>query len=442
MIQQKQTILAYAFLLLILAGQSHSLAEALTPQSIAEHRESLVRLLYENILPFWHPVLIDDEHGGYAIHLDNQGNRRAPGDKGIVTQARCLWFYAYMVNTGFGDDEHVRAARRGFEFLRDAMWDAEHGGFYWAVNHEGDTPTVPQKHLYGQAFALYALSEYALASGDPDAEALARELFAVIEAHAYDRKYGGYREFFASDWSEPTPGIYNPMGERAPDVKLMNTHLHLMEAMTVYVRVDRSALARERLLELITIQSNTVVRKTVGACTDEYQRDWTPLTGPQYDIVSYGHDVENVWLLMEAIDQAGMPQAPYMDLYRTLFDYSLRYGFDHESGGFYDAGPLNRPATSLRKTWWVQAEGLVGALLMYIQTHDKTYLECFEKTLEWIVDRQADWEHGDWFSDIHPDGEITGGKAHLWKSPYHNGRAVIRCLLALDALERQFEWKR
>lgn len=52
MIQQKQTILAYAFLLLILAGQSHSLAEALTPQSIAEHRESLVRLLYENILPF------------------------------------------------------------------------------------------------------------------------------------------------------------------------------------------------------------------------------------------------------------------------------------------------------------------------------------------------------------------------------------------------------
>jgi mannobiose 2-epimerase len=60
-----------------------------------------------------------------------------------------------------------------------------------------------------------------------------------------------------------------------PDLKLMNTHLHLLEAITTFYRASKLPLSRARLLELINVESNTVVRKNIGACTDEYGRDWT-----------------------------------------------------------------------------------------------------------------------------------------------------------------------
>lgn len=36
--------------------------------------------------------------------------------------------------------EDTRLARHGFEFLRDRMWDAGDGGFWWLVANEGAPP--------------------------------------------------------------------------------------------------------------------------------------------------------------------------------------------------------------------------------------------------------------------------------------------------------------
>ena len=79
---------------------------------------------------------------------------------------------------------------------------------------------------------------------------------------------------------------------------------------------------------------------------------------------------------------------PLVDLYRTLFDYSLRYGYDSESGGFYDSGPINKPADKRQKVWWVQSECMVSALYMYCMTGDSLYYDCFVKTLDWIKEHQ------------------------------------------------------
>jgi mannobiose 2-epimerase len=76
----------------------------------------------------------------------------------------------------------------------------------------------------------------------------------------------------------------------------------------------------------------------------------------------------------------------------------------------------------------VQAEGLIAALQMYCLTEEKTYWTCFSRTLDWIVNHQADWEHGDWHAAITEEWKISGVKAGPWKSPYHNGRAMLECL--------------
>ncbi len=397
------------------------------------HREQLQKILEKNIIPFWHPQVIDKEQGGYRLNHDGGGKWLGPADKYLVTQARTVWFFSRLAKSRFGAKEHLDAARHGYEFLRDRMWDKTQEGFYWAVDSGGSHPKLPGKHLYGQAFGLYALSEYSRAAGDQEARQLADRLFQLLDSKAHDKKHGGYRESFQRDWTPLPAGAQSTMGLPG-ELKLMNTHLHLLEALTTYYRATKDPTARERLIELILIQSNTVVRKDLGACTDRYLEDWTPLRGPENEVISYGHDVENVWLLIEACNAAGISNGPLMDLYNTLMGYSLQYGYDSRQGGFYDSGSPRQRADRKGKTWWVQSEALVASLWMYRLTGDPAYWNCFQGTLDWVSGHQVDWKKGDWHAAISEDGKPGGSKAGAWKSPYHNGRAAIRCLEILDLL--------
>lgn len=404
-----------------------ALAQEPTRQAIATRMEQALR---DNLIAFWLPRCLDRTHGGYHMNFDPEG-RAKPGTKGIVTQARMVWLFSRLARAGHDRARSLEAAGHGYNFLRERMWDATNGGFYWEVDATGKQRLKPHKHLYGQSFALYALSEYALASGRKDVLDFTTQFFRLLEAKAHDPQHGGYREHFHEDWSPPTPGEVGYMGDAS--LKLMNTHLHLMEAMTTFYQASRLPVARDRLIELISIESNTVVRKGLVACTDKYTRDWTPRLEGEYARVSYGHDLENVWLLMDANAAAGLPDRPYLDLYRGLWAYSLKYGYDETQGGFYYLGPFNAPATDRQKSWWVQAEALVSALRMWKATGDPLYWKVFAKTWEFVDWHQIDWKNGEWWATVDPDGKQSGDKAHIWKAGYHNGRALLECLEMLRA---------
>lgn len=396
----------------------------------------LEKILIHNILTFWYPQIIDRENGGYFLNHNHTGNWKGKANKLLVNQARTVWFFSYLSGTPYGAPEHLEAARHGYNFLYNNLWDSQCGGFYWEVDSTGKTATKPDKHLYGQAFGLYALSEYALASGDESAKLLAHELFKLLETYAHDSQYGGYKEFFHRDWQLPSEAAKDYRNNASPTIKTQDTHLHLLEALTPYYRLTKEPLARERLLELIMIQANTVLRKWLGASTDRHQFDWTPFSERRYERVNYGHDLENIWLLTEACNAIGLPNALFMDLYRTLFDYALKYGFDKKNGGFYQSGRCNAPADWREKLSWVQAEALVAALQMYCRTGEELYYNCFEQTLHWIEKYQADWSNGDWHEQIAAPGQVKEDKAGLWQSPYHNGRAMIKCLALLEKMNQ------
>src|SRR5262249_28003176 len=159
--------------------------------------------LIENIISFWFPQVIDTTNGGYRLDHVFHGQWKGPTDKHLVFQARTAWFFSRLSRSTYGANEHLEAARHGYEFLRERMLDKDFGGFYWEVNSSGHVATKPDKHLYGQAFGLYALSEYADASHDSSATAFAQELFDLLETHTHDSQHGGYQEFFLRDWTLP-----------------------------------------------------------------------------------------------------------------------------------------------------------------------------------------------------------------------------------------------
>ena len=167
---------------------------------------AIERNLKEAILRFWFPRSIDRVHGGYTINYGPKGEALPGGTKMIVMQARQVWLASRLLRTPYATPELREAADHGFRFLRDAMWDKAHGGFLWELDADGTTVRRPHKHLYGQAFAIYALAEYPLATGSREALALATRAFTLIDAKAHDARHGGYREYFLQDWSAPPAG--------------------------------------------------------------------------------------------------------------------------------------------------------------------------------------------------------------------------------------------
>lgn len=400
--------------------------------SPASYIPRLEKNLRENIIPFWTQRCFDRQNGGYIINFDAEGKPTGQSSKMIVTQARMVWLFSRLAREGYEPARRLEGAELGYRFLRDRMWDQRNGGFYWEVDATGMNHLKPKKHLYGQAFALYALSEYALASRLPEPMKLADRLFQLIDTKAYDPKYGGYRESFEEDWSASPPGDTGYLGP--VDFKLMNTHLHLMEAFTAYYRAGKSTAARDRLLELISIECNQVVRKSPFACTDKYRRDWGPVLTGDYGRVSFGHNLENIWLVIDAQKALGISTTPALDLYKALFTYSFRYGFDDEKGGFFESGPLNKPPDRLDKTWWVQAEALVSSLSMYELTREHHYWDVFSETYDFVDKYQTDWRRGEWYETVHPDGTTAGAKGQIWKAGYHTGRSMLECLAILRRL--------
>ena len=87
--------------------------------------DSLETLLTDNLIPFWYPGVVDLAHGGYRLNHDSSGRYLGTAAKQIDSQAGTLWFFARLARSPFGTEQHLAAARHGFEFLRDHMWDHE-----------------------------------------------------------------------------------------------------------------------------------------------------------------------------------------------------------------------------------------------------------------------------------------------------------------------------
>src|SRR5678815_284978 len=143
------------------------------------------------------------------------------------------------------------------------------------------------------------------------------------------------------------------------DSKSMNTHLHLLEALTELYRAKKDPAVEARLREVFLIVRDKIALPD-GYFDLYFRPDWTPIP----DVDSYGHDIEGGFLITEAAELLGLDGGATDAVVRKLEDHALRYGWDERYGGFFDNGPPNGAADHTNKIWWVEAEGLNAMLLM------------------------------------------------------------------------------
>ena len=401
----------------------------------------------------FYPRIIDTIHGGYWTNFEYDWTRSKDQDKMLVSQARGLWTASRAAEV-FPDNKVYRmAADHGFNFLTKHMWDEKNGGFCQYYFTDSLIKTDPSfKLIYGNSFALYALSEYARINKSDSALNWVKKAFTWLEDNAHDPLNLGYFNIVLP--GKPIPpvdsssaGLIRRINWSGADQKDQNTSIHLMEALTATCLVLPDSLVKARLSEMLTLVRDTMTDPE-GYLHLYFSRTWEKvshrdsskqfiLTHLGKDHVSFGHNIETAYLLVDASEKLfGKPDEKTLSVSKKLLDHTLANGFDKNYMGVFDKGYLFPGERTIEivdstKTWWAQAEAWHAlALFNKLYPKETLYATAFEHMWNYIQKDVIDHQYGGWYNsgvDISPANKKFR-KAHAWKSCYHDGRALFQVL--------------
>ena len=407
--------------------------------------DQLEESFFKYILEPWYPLVIDTVNGGYHSNFTrNWSLEEGSQDRALVQQARHVWATSLIYEKYPERKEYLDYAVNGFRFLKNAMWDEGFGGFHTYCTQEGYRVlrSLDDKRIYGQAFAVYGLSQYYRISKDPEALELVKKAFLWMEKHAHDAEYGGYFEFLRRDGS---PVLTDQSPDLTAGLKDYNSSIHLMEAFTELYLIWPDKLVRERLEEMFYLIRDTFVHPN-GYLKLYFQADWTHVSKIEtkaeqsnswfFEHFTYGHDVETAFLLLETAHVLGWGEDEKThQIAKRLVDHSLASGWDTIVGGFYDAGVAGEEGIRIvnnHKSWWGLVEGMNALLLMHtLYPEDPLdYYGLFLLSWNHIDTYLIDKTYGGWYNhatDTDPE-TVNQLKSHIWKTTYHNARGMIHCI--------------
>ncbi len=381
--------------------------------------------LSDNILPFWLDHTVDHERGGFygAIGNDLVVHQDAP--RGALLSARILWTFSAAYRR-YPRPEYLSMARHAYDDLLARFWDHDYGGLFWEIDAQGRV-TRERKQMYGQAFGVYALAEFFAASDEQAALDRAIELFRLVERYSRDPVYGGYLEACTRQWQPESDMRLSNIDRN--EIKSMNTHLHVMEAYTNLRRVWSSNDIARAHREMIEVMMTRIIDPQTAHTILFFSEDWQPRS----DEVSYGHDIEASWLLVEAAEVDGdeVLIGEAKDLALRMAQAVYEQALDADGGLMYESGPHGWIDDS--KEWWPQAEAVVGFLNAYQLSGQAHFLDTALASWAFIDRCLIDRQRGEWFRGVARDGTLKKDefKVSFWKCPYHNGRM---CMEVADRL--------
>ena len=419
-----------------------------TTDDLAAEMESILK---DKMLYMWYPRIVDSVNGGFYTNFAYNWEKMPRQEKMIVSQARGVWTASKAAERYPHDKRYEQAAAHGYKFLRDTMWDSVRGGFvtYWGLDDEQEGISEAPKQAYGNAFALYALAAYYKITKSPEVLELAKRTFLWMDQVYHDEKYGGYFDYLEED--RQTANADNPR-QNVMQYKDYNSSIHILEAFAELYPVWQDSLLKSRLKEMLHIVRDTITTEH-GYMQLYFEDNWQAvshfgesrdevLKNLYTDHISFGHDIETAYLLIEAAHALGEEQETTQAKARKMIDYTIAHGFDKDFSGIFDGGyafesPDKVEVVMKGKAWWSQAEAL-NALLLFstLYPEETIYKDAFEKMWSYIKKNCIDFEYGDWYVealDASPRAK-TAPKAHAWKSNYHTSRTIMNCI---DLLKKE-----
>jgi mannobiose 2-epimerase len=151
-------------------------------------------------------------------------------------------------------------------------------------------------------------------------------------------------------------------------------------------------------------------------------------------LISYGHDIEAAWLLYAAA--LAIEDGDWIQQTKALaikLAVAAAEGLDKDGGLWYEKedGHLIR-----EKHWWPQAEAMVGFVYAWRISGDRQWLTRSMAAWDFIKNYLRDPDGNEWYWGVLADHTPMPGqdRAGFWKCPYHNSRACLEIIRALDSM--------
>jgi len=373
--------------------------------------------LLDDVVPFWERHSIDRREGGYFTCLSRDGSVYDT-DKFVWLQCRQVWLFSMLYNCIEQRPSWLETARHGIQFLTAHGRDVG-GNWYFALRQDG-APLIQPYNIFSDCFAAMAFSQYARASADPNAAAIAEQTYRAVLARK-DEPKGRY--------SKTVTGA-RPLRSFAIPMILLNLTLEmdwLLLPSELGATIDES----------IEAMTNRFLDRKRGLVFENVAPDGSHVDCFDGRLINPGHGIEGMWFLMDVARRSGD---------RSLIDIAvdttlsiLKFSWDDEYGGvFYFLDADGKPPQQLewdQKLWWVHCEALIALLMGYRLTKRADCLEWFKRMHEYTWSHFPDPEHGEWFGYLNRRGEVLlplkGGK---WKGCFHVPRMLYRCWRLLGEL--------
>lgn len=384
--------------------------------TFAELASQYKQALLDDVLPFWQNYSLDEQEGGYFTCLDSQG-KVYDTDKFIWLQNRQVWTFSMLYNQLSPDPDWLEVARLGADFLVNKGRDAD-GNWYFALNRAG-APLVQPYNIFSDCFAAMAFSQFALASQEDAAKAVALQAYNNVLRRQQDPK-GRYNKLY--------PGT-RPLKSLAVPMILANLTLEmapLLDAAQLDQVLDQTV--QEVMTDFLDAERGLLFEAVAPE-------------GDQVDcfegrLINPGHGIEAMWFLMDIgqrrHDTALIERA--VDVVLNILDFS----WDQEYGGlFYFLDAAGHPPQQLewdQKLWWVHLETLVALVMGYRLTGREECWQWYQKVHDYS------WSHfsdpgREWFGYLNRAGQVhlqlKGGK---WKGCFHVPRALFLCWQQFEKL--------
>ncbi len=262
-----------------------ALASGAAAEIASTVREEVRDWLFQTCLPGWADRAFDAATGGFVEGLDvNTGEPLPDWPRRGRVSARQTFAFARAARLGF--ERGADLVRAGLKQLDGPARSAK-GGWAHALAPDG-TVADDRRSLYDHAFVALAGAEAYAALGEPHALAIAEEAFAVIDETMADQTHGGWVE-----------------AELAPEVKLTNPHMHLMEAALAMHAATGEASALRRAEAIAELFEARMFDPASGAVRETLSRDWNRLDTPEGRLAEPGHAYEWAVLLDQLSEVSG-----------------------------------------------------------------------------------------------------------------------------------------
>jgi mannobiose 2-epimerase len=361
---------------------------------------------FQNYIEYWMQYMFMADQSVIYPEISNQDIPNIKADMGSMYLSRIIFGAAkasqLLENEGFRS--LALAAQEKLKEFKNPS-----GGYYWARKYNMEWVHDPENVNMGQAFVLYGLASLASIKTSPDLELLIKEQLRFIQTSLKDGGITHFLDGFDEQWLR---------GEKM--TRSFGTHFHMMEALVKVYQLYQEEEVKVAIQDLLRLILDRFIEKEQYSCIHRFTPDWQPLANENWA----GHNAECSWVMCDAarvIDDMKLIKET-KKVAVLMMDKVIEHARDLVNGGYYNIISEDEDWEA-SKSWWPQAEIVLGLLNVYKITGDQTYMQLAQDQISYIQ-KYFVRNIGEWYAELNHKGEPVKETplVFFWKSMYHTVR--------------------